>query len=232
MPSLEDYRVAPFKQRNYIESMFPHDHASRTGICFGLCGEWMARHKSHKGESAQDRIDYVSSWSTIMHANIKQRLYQAENWHMAQTVGFPYVMDEKWLPQSEVKTIALNENGMRITKSKMKRMDANNPRSVRQAVRFIKTSSNSSHQYTMIGFTLVGGGAHATCGYKSGGKVLGIGSHFYYFEPNFGEFKVGTGDMENLFQALIAAYRSRKNSDGDIVDHKIKAFFIQIIDFI
>jgi len=75
---------------------------------------------------------------------------------------------------------------------------------------------NKTHTYTESLFHYYkekgGVGGHAICSYKSGGKFFGLGSHLYVFDPNFGEYRVPSGQIVDFYKALFtSAYGGIKN---------------------
>jgi hypothetical protein len=65
-------------------------------------------------------------------------------------------------------------------------------------------------------------GRHAICSYKSSGKVFGIGSHLYVFDPNYGEFRVPTGNIKEFYRGLFAVYGGSGNV-GSLRTHQVEA---------
>jgi hypothetical protein len=49
---------------------------------------------------------------------------------------------------------------------------------------------------------------HAIALYRSSGKVMGIGQHYYIFEPNCGEYKVKVGELQTFLTAYSEAVKS------------------------
>lgn len=222
MASFDSYCVAPFKQRFPVQRLFPSDHSVQHGICFGLCLEWMARHKARKGENPKDRIAYIDQDSTILHASIKQRLYISELHHqLDQSSG-----------QLASRNEAMGYAGMQISSSQEEWTNVRDPEQLKESLQTINVATAAAHTYHLI--TLVfdaRGAAHATCCYKSGGKMFGLGAHLYFFEPNFGEFKASTGSVTDLFDGLVQQYRKYPRSDGTVSDLKVEKFVVQTITF-
>ena len=74
---------------------------------------------------------------------------------------------------------------------------------------YIDREINRTHTYSQISFSIGKNGRHAICAYKSGGKFLGLGSHLYVFDPNFGEFRVKGSEIVYFFQTLFQEYGDR-----------------------
>jgi hypothetical protein len=53
--------------------------------------------------------------------------------------------------------------------------------------------------------TATGNAGHMVASYASHG-TLGINRHFYFFDPNMGEYKIGTGDVKRFLQGVMTAY--------------------------
>ncbi|MBP2301428.1 hypothetical protein J2850_004149 [Azospirillum picis] len=58
-----------------------------------------------------------------------------------------------------------------------------------------------------------------------------MGSHRYFFDPNFGEYKASSGSIADLFTGLVGQYRNVVKRDKSVVDYKVKEFVVQSISF-
>ncbi|KAA0589345.1 YopT-type cysteine protease domain-containing protein [Azospirillum oryzae] len=222
MAAFDSYSVAPFKQRLPIQRLFPSDHEVNSGICFGLSLEWISRHRSHKGETSKARIAYIDRDSTILHASIKQRLYGAE---LSADLD---LSSEQLGSRNQAMALA----GFKIAATKTQWVSATDPESVKDLLKAITTATASPHTYHVVTMIFEQRGmAHATCCYKSGGKAFGLGSHLYFFDPNFGEYKASSGSVGDLFAGLVDRYRNFVKRDGSTVDYKVKEFVVQSISF-
>lgn len=77
--------------------------------------------------------------------------------------------------------------------------------------------------YTQNSFSFkIGGktGRHAICSCKSSGKIFGIGSHLYVFDPNFGEFRVQGGQIKDFYLSLFGEYQGSRRV-GDIITYQV-----------
>ncbi|WP_158305979.1 YopT-type cysteine protease domain-containing protein [Azospirillum sp. B510] len=222
MAAFDSYCVAPFKQRQPIQRLFPDDHEATKGICFGLCLEWIKRHRANKGETPQTRIAYIDQDSTILHASIKQRLYRAE-------LHFDLDLASE---QLGARNQAMGQAGFKVASSRTEWMSASDPDSVKEVTKAIATATAGTHTYHLVSLHFTQrGAAHATCCYKSGGKAFGLGSHLYFFDPNYGEFKVSAGSAADLFAGLVDRYRHYEARDGSTIDYRVKEFVVQSISF-
>ncbi|WP_158284642.1 YopT-type cysteine protease domain-containing protein [Azospirillum sp. TSO35-2] len=222
MAAFDSYCVAPFKQRLPIQRLFPDDHEATKGICFGLSLEWIKRHRSHKGETSKTRIAYIDQDSTILHASIKQRLYSAELHHDLD------LSSEQFGSRNQ----AMGQAGFQIGSTKTQWVSATDPDSVKEVIKAITVATASPHTYHVITLNFTArGAAHATCCYKSGGKAFGLGSHLYFFDPNYGEYKASSGNVGDLFGGLINQYRNYQARDGSKIDYKVKEFVVQSVSF-
>jgi len=82
-----------------------------------------------------------------------------------------------------------------------------------------KKAVNRTHCYTQTTIDMPASeshkaGRHAICAYKSSGKIFGIGSHLYVFDPNYGEFRVPTDKIEYFFRSLRETYGGEFNAVG------------------
>ncbi len=223
MPEYDHWLVAPFKQMDPIGRLFPSDSNVKGGICFALSTLWMRRHKDFKSEGAQKRVDYLGLDSTIYHAAILQRLYGAE-----------YVFDTTG-GHERSQGVAMAERDMSFGgngfEDYARFSDDTTDTAVAEMLQGIGNTTNRTHQYCMVSFRFVGGSGHATCCYKSGGKVMGIGSHLYAFDPNFGEFKCSGGDIRAFYRALFSRYHNHKTKDGKLARHTIDSVSVRPVVF-
>lgn len=222
MAAFDSYCVAPFKQRLPIQRLFPDDHEVNGGICFGLTLEWIRRHRANKGETPQKRIAFIDQDSTILHASIKQRLYGAE-------LFFDLDLSSG---QLGARNQAMSHAGLKIGSTRTEWMDATDSDSVKEVMKAISIATASPHTYHIVSMNFEQrGAAHATCCYKSGGKAFGLGSHLYFFDPNFGEFRASSGSVANLFTGLVDRYRNFVKRDGSTIDYRVQEFVVQSISF-
>ncbi|WP_158279267.1 YopT-type cysteine protease domain-containing protein [Azospirillum humicireducens] len=222
MADFDSYCVAPFKQRSPVERLFPDDHEAMKGICFGLCIEWIKRHRTSKGEAPQKRIAYIDQDSTILHASIKQRLYSTE-------LKFDLDLSSE---QLGARNQAMGQAGLAVGQTRTQWMSATDPDSVKDVTKAIATATASPHTYHLVTLNFTQrGAAHATCCYKSGGKAFGLGSHLYFFDPNYGEFKASSGSAASLIAGLVDRYRHYESRSGATIDYRVKEFVVQSVSF-
>ncbi|MBM3548556.1 MAG: hypothetical protein FJX54_16530 [Alphaproteobacteria bacterium] len=219
MPELESFLSASFKQMDPIGRLFPNDSNVKGGVCFALSTLWMRRHKDYKSEGPQKRIDFLGDDDTIYHAAILQRLYGAE-----------YV-DDAAGGHDRAQGVAMGYRGMSYNARKyedfVRFSDEPSDTDVAEMLNGINNTANRTHEYTMVSFSFKGGGGHATCCYKSGGKLLGIGSHLYAFDPNFGEYKVDGGQVKTFYRTLFSRYHNYRGKDGKLNRHTINQVTIR-----
>lgn len=214
MPEYTHGLTAPFKQMDPIGRLLP-DSNVKGGVCFALSSLWIRRHKNNKGETAAKRIEFLGLDSTIFHAAIMQRLYGAE--YVDDTTG----------GHERAQNVAMDYRGMKYNDRSYEKFapfsDDVSDENVKDMLAGMNTATSRTHEYTMVSFDFVGGGAHATCCYKSGGKILGMGSHLYAFDPNFGEFKVKGGEIKEFYRALFSRDHNYRNKKGELSRHTIRS---------
>lgn len=71
------------------------------------------------------------------------------------------------------------------------------------------SSSGAYCLYNMGLSTAGGGAAHMVASCMSHGTFgLGFNRHFYFFDPNMGEYRIGTDDMQPFLRGVMDAYES------------------------
>jgi hypothetical protein len=213
--ALFDSLVVPFKQRGIVRSATP---AVSYGICVGLSVDWVLRHKTNKSEGSAKRIHYMSTQSPAQSV-VAQLGYKAT---LSDTrEGFIS-------GQTESVNSAFGARGSRLTVTKtefIQHVSAAPDEAF--ASLFVNTSGVHCYYLIMLQFDR-GGDAHATAAYHSSGKIFGWGSHLYYFEPNFGEFKIAASStaIKRFFTDLAAQYLLYKDKEGNTVPKTLTAIVV------
>ncbi|CAN7511155.1 YopT-type cysteine protease domain-containing protein [Rhizobium sp. LjRoot30] len=185
-----------FKQRDYgIVDENVHTDV-KYGICVGNSVDWIVRHSRFKSEGAKKRIDFLrnearSSGIARQRAYLEALTQNRSTAESGQTREF---------------TAALAVGGAGMTAAFVN-TKAFVKEKANESLHPIYTGSSSLNRYYMIILTF-GSDNHCIAAYHSGGKFLGIGSHLYVFEPNFGEIKVPASEssVKGLFKAIAEAY--------------------------
>lgn len=222
MTLMQDTITAAFRQGDPLNALFPDGHSCRRGVCYALCVEWIIRHRANKGESPASRIARVGSRDSVLHASVTQRLYAAE------------FVNGGWggLNHKDSQNAAMEHRNLRYRKESWEGyVNYSDSEDMKTALKAIETWAGRTHEYAIIAFDFVRGGGHATCSYKSGGKIAGLGSHLYFFDPNFGEFKVPSGKIKPFFKSLFDRYYNHRSADGTLSRYEVSKIEVRGVTF-
>jgi len=216
--ALFDNLVVPFKQRGIVKGMTP---SVAYGMCVGLSVDWIIRHKSYKSEGSAKRIRYMSTESPAQ--------------SVVAQLGYKVTLTDTREAFSSGQAQSIN-SAFETRGSSMTVSDVEWIRHVSAAPDdafaslFVNTSGVHCYYVILLQFDN-GGDAHATAAYHSSGKVFGWGSHLYYFEPNFGEFKLAASAsaIKTFFETLAAQYMQYKNKQGVLDPKKLTSIVVDKI---
>lgn len=195
-PSLKEFEHISYGQGNEIEKALGDARHQRSdvgnGICFSLCCQWIELHKEYHGMGAgeQYRID-----------SMQKRMRSL----MADSIYFYRAMNSQATDYAQQYTSKLEQKNATGKKYNLKFDAETRVKSIFEVEYF----QNRTHMYSQLSFQIGTIGRHAICAYKSGGKLFGIGSHLYVFDPNFGEYRVASGKISDFYMALFGKYRQK-----------------------
>lgn len=213
--ALETHLTAAFRQRPFLQSAGAD---MQYGMCVGFMASWVMRHLSHKAEGPTQRIAYLSTESAAR-SEVAQRAYLLkvkELMDIVQTTGHARSIDAGFE--------ALG-SPVRITSTSFAKYFRDDQAT---ALEQIFAATTGIHNYYAIvlsfGDTMLKATSdnHVLGAYHSGGTFRGWGSHLYVFEPNFGEFKLGNGDIRGFFVDLAAAYMVYKDRNDVTVPKRLQ----------
>jgi len=172
------------------------------GICFGLSCQWIELHRDYHnmGRGEKYRIDCITK-------RIKDLVSDSAFFYRAMNSQAEYMNSRSNSPLKNMNKSAQKYNIQ--FDSYEDHADGNR----------LSRALDRTHTYHLISFQYSNGG-HAICSYKSGGKFLGIGSHLYIFDANFGEFRVRSGQVASFFQAYFRIYGPIKSLQSNRVVFK------------
>jgi hypothetical protein len=172
----------------------PLSDGKRQGICCGLSIVWCARRMMFHDESAQERCTGLVSMGGFRFGGRSQDIMMA-----APTAGTTTEeVYRSWFDP------ALKTYVLRMVQGSVVR----NPRpiSISKMVEAVKPSGTYS-LYNIGLETTTGSAAHMVASYASHG-TMGMNRHFYFFDPNMGEYRIGTGDTGDFLLKVAEAYDS------------------------
>jgi len=196
----------PYDLKQYLEARYLQSEDvrlktvpenCRPGVCFGLTLLWAERHKAQKNEGPAARIKAITSdFQKVVAA---QQSYEAATgkegkeketplWAGAGFTIGEYTGENVVTGDDYAKTAAAALVSMLVT-------------------------AGRKHQYSALSFKNQKG-AHQMICYHSGGKIFGIASHLYFFDPNGGEFRIPNDSMQEFFtEYWFKARRTAKLAD-------------------
>lgn len=170
----------------------PLSDAKRQGICCGLSIVWVARRMMFHEEDAEARCTGLVSFGGFRFGGRTQDIMMAAP-DAGSTAAELY---QSWFGP------ALQPYALRIVAGSVK----SNPRPI--SVEDLVDAAKPAGTYCLynIGLeTSTGGAAHMVASYASHG-TLGMNRHFYFFDPNMGEYRIGTGDIADFMTKVAVAY--------------------------
>ncbi|MBR0652134.1 hypothetical protein GXW78_20935 [Roseomonas terrae] len=173
----------------------PLSDGKRGGICCGLSLVWLARRMMFHDESAKQRAASLISTPGFQWSGKTQDIHNANP-----------ASGSSWGEYLETMLgEALRAYALRVVPSTIStaaHTDAGGDAAVMWA------PARPAGSYVLHYIWLDNAGAscgHWTASYASHG-TLGHNRHFYHFDPNMGEYRVGTGDGETYLKGWVQAY--------------------------
>lgn len=169
----------------------------RSGICVGLSLVWLARRMVFHDESAEKRAAALSSGPGFVWGGKTQDIHNASP---ASGSGWADYL-ETMLGE------ALRAYVLRVVPSTISD-GAHSDAAGDADIMAQPARAAGSYVLHYIWLDVPGsanGTGHWTASYASHG-TFGHNRHFYHFDPNMGEYRVGTGDAEDYLAGWVKAY--------------------------
>jgi|GEM_PF-3574799 len=172
----------------------PLTDAKRQGICCGLSIVWVARRMMFHDENAEARCTGLVSFGGFRFGGRTQDIMMAAP-DAGTTTADLY---QSWFGP------ALEPYALRIIAGSVK----SNPRPINISTLVASATPAGAYCLYNIGLeTSTGPAAHMVASYASRG-TLGMNRHFYFFDPNMGEYRIGTSDAGDFLGKVALAYDS------------------------
>ncbi len=175
----------------------PLTDAKRGGICMGLSLLWLARRMMFHDESAEKRAASLISTPGFQWGGKTQDIHNASP---ASGSGWGDYLDT-------MLGEALRAYVLRIVPSTISEgahSDAAGDASLMAA------PATPAGSYVLHYIWLTSGGnsvGHWTASYASRG-TLGMNRHFYHFDPNMGEYRIGAGKAQDYLTGWVGVYEN------------------------
>jgi len=172
----------------------PLTDGKRQGICCGLSMIWAARRMMFHDEGPEERRQALVSHGGFRFGGRSQDIMMAKG----DVAGGVEDLYRGWFGDS-LATYVLRIVGGSVI---------DNPQPLSVAV--LENGAKAPGTYCLynMGLNTAGGGAsHMVASYASHG-TLGFFRHFYFFDPNMGEYRISVDDIQPFLQAVVKAYRN------------------------
>lgn len=174
----------------------PPTDPKREGICTGLSMIWLARFMMYHDETPQQRLATLGSMAGFRWGGKTQDIHLA-----AGGGGGADIADQFIAMYSE----ALKVYVLRIIRRTCTFVPFVSASTVVVPIVKVVTPAGTYCLYN-IGLRAAGGDAgHMVASYASHG-TLGLNRHFYLFDPNMGEYRIGVGDATKFLKAFVEVY--------------------------
>jgi hypothetical protein len=195
MAKLSDFQCAEYKQADQIKKFLQDAARQRRDIrgrmALSLCCMWIRNHRSlhRKGGGERERLDLAA-------LRIQNLITEADSFstafghHCDLAFKFGFFVGD---PQVEEMA---KKYELVLDAAKSGKPDN------------ILKVCNSSHSYALLYMSAPTLPDVWVSTYKSSGKIFGIGSHLYAFDPNFGEYRIESGNIIQFITALRDEYQS------------------------
>lgn len=181
----------------------PLTDAKRSGICTGLSMIWLARRMMFHNETADQRMKAIYTNAAFIWGGKSQDIHLASGAGAGETYGAMHGMYGD----------ALQAYALRIVASNCKSVFSNEPRALAGTATDVADPAGTYCLWNIGLVTSTGDAGHMVASYSSHGSLLG-GKHFYFFDPNMGEYRISTKDSFdfawNMFEAYQAAFQAIK----------------------
>ena len=169
----------------------------KDGCCFGLTTLWAGRHFTQKNEGPEARIKAITTDA--------QKIFRAQQAY--ETAGGAAGREKESGPWQAAGFTVGDYKGKNVATGD------DYAKTAGETLVDMLITAGRKHHYTAVAFRNAKGWHQMVC-YHSGGKIFGIASHLYFFDPNGGEFKVPHGDMREFFMGYwFEARRAAKLFD-------------------
>jgi len=193
MAKLSEFNRAKYDQAEQIKKVFTNAQEQRRNLdgsmALSLCCLWIHNHKRlhRKGGGEKDRL-------ALSALRIQTLLAEPDHFAQASRHNVDVTKSEG----------AYNQGGQLLKMAEKYDFVIKETKSIRDDN--IMKFCNISHGYAILNLSRRSGPSTWVSTYKSSGKLFGIGSHFYAFDPNYGEFCVDTGQILQFVHALADEY--------------------------
>ena len=175
----------------------PLTDAKRSGICTGLSMIWLARRMMFHSESADQRMKAIYTNAAFRWGGKSQDI------HMSAGGG----AGETYDAMNAMYGDALQAYALRIVASNCKSVFSNDPRALSNTATDVADPAGTYCLWNIGLETSTGDAGHMVASYSSRG-TLGHNRHFYFFDPNMGEYRISAKDSFDFTWNMFEAYQT------------------------
>lgn len=173
----------------------PLSDDKRSGICTGLSMIWLARRMTFHSENAEQRSKAIYTNAAFIWGGKTQDIHLS-----AGTAG-----GDNYSALSHMYGEALKAYALRIVPSNCKAVFASDFRALANTATDVADPPGTYALWNIGLSTSTGNAGHMVASYSSHGSLLG-GKHFYFFDPNMGEFRINAKDSFDFTWHMLEAY--------------------------
>jgi hypothetical protein len=173
----------------------PTSDPKRQGICTGLSMIWLARRMVFHNETAKQRRDALFTTAAFRWGGKTQDI------HLGAGTGSGDVGGQMVKLYGE----ALRAFGLRVNTGNCKAVFSNDFRKLADCATDIADQTGCYALWNIGLSTTTGTAGHMVASYMSHGSRVG-GKHFYFFDPNMGEYRISAKDSYDFTWNMFEAY--------------------------
>lgn len=175
----------------------PLTDGKRNGICTGLSMIWLARRMMFHSETAEQRAKAIYTGAAFTWGGKTQDIHVASG----TSDGDSYAAMNKMYGE------ALKAYALRVVASNCKGVFSSDFRALANTATDVADPPGTYALWSIGLSTSTGNAGHMVASYSSHGSLLG-GKHFYFFDPNMGEFRINAKDSFDFTWNMFEAYAS------------------------
>jgi hypothetical protein len=175
----------------------PLSDGKRNGICTGLSMIWLARRMMFHNETAEQRVKALFTGAGFRWGGKTQDIHVASGTNDG----------DSYTAMSQMYGDALKAYALRVVGSNCKGVFSPEIRRLADTATDVADPPGTYALWSIGLSTSTGDAGHMVASYSSHGSLLG-GKHFYFFDPNMGEYRISSKDSYDFTFRMFEAYAS------------------------
>lgn len=173
----------------------PLSDGKRNGICTGLSMIWLARRMMFHNESAEERMKAIYTNAAFIWGGKSQDIHVASGTNDG----------DSYTAMNQMYGDALKAYALRVVGSNCKGVFSTEIRKLADIATDVADPPGTYALWSIGLSTSTGDAGHMVASYSSHGSLLG-GKHFYFFDPNMGEYRISAKDSFDFTYRMFEAY--------------------------